>query len=69
MITSREDEYVKALSNGDSKAFELLFLRYQPKLVYFFTGFVHDDEIAQDFHLLPYSPFFNGTSCFLFDFT
>lgn len=48
MITSREDEYVKALSNGDSKAFELLFLRYQPKLVYFFTGFVHDDEIAQD---------------------
>ena len=48
MITSREDDYVKALSNGDSKAFELLFLRYQPKLVNFFTGFVHDDEIAQD---------------------
>ncbi|WP_075556762.1 RNA polymerase sigma-70 factor [Parabacteroides timonensis] len=46
--TSKEDEYVKALSNGDSKAFELLFLRYQPKLVYFFAGFVHDDEIAQD---------------------
>lgn len=45
---SKEDEYVKALSNGDSKAFELLFLRYQPKLVYFFAGFVHDNDIAQD---------------------
>lgn len=45
---SEVDEYVKALSSGDSKAFELLFLRYQPKLVYFFAGFVHDDEIAQD---------------------
>lgn len=44
----REAEYVKALSKGDSKAFELLFLRYQPKLVYFFAGFVHDDEVAQD---------------------
>lgn len=44
----REEEYVKALSKGDSKAFELLFLRYQPKLVYFFTGFVHDEEVARD---------------------
>lgn len=43
-----EEEYVKALSQGDSKAFELLFLRYQPKLVYFFAGFVHDDDLAQD---------------------
>lgn len=43
-----EEEYVKALSQGDSKAFELLFLSYQPKLVYFFAGFVHDDDLAQD---------------------
>lgn len=44
----REDEYINALSEGDSKAFELLFLRYQPKLVFFFTGFVHDEEVARD---------------------
>lgn len=46
--TNIENESVQALSKGDSKAFELLFLRYQPKLVYFFTGFVHDEEIARD---------------------
>lgn len=44
----REDEYLRALSEGDSKAFEILFLRYQPKLVYFFVGFVHDEEVARD---------------------
>lgn len=44
----REDEYIRALSEGDSKAFEVLFLRYQPKLIYFFTGFVHDEEVARD---------------------
>lgn len=44
----REDEYIKALSEGDTKAFELLFLRYHAKLVYFFAGFVHDDAVAED---------------------
>ena len=48
LSTEREEEHVKALSSGDSKAFELLFLRYQPKLVFFFSGFVHDDETSQD---------------------
>lgn len=46
--TVKENEYVVALSRGDTKAFELLFLRYQPKLVYFFAGFVHDEEVARD---------------------
>lgn len=44
----KENEYAKALSEGDSGAFEWLFLRYQPKLIAFFAGFVHDDEIARD---------------------
>lgn len=48
MRKEEEEANVKALSEGDSKAFELLFLRYQPKLVYFFAGFVHDEEIARD---------------------
>ncbi len=44
----KEDEYVRALSEGDSKAFEMLFLRYQPRLVAFFAGFIHDDEVSRD---------------------
>lgn len=44
----KENEYAKALSEGDSGAFEWLFLHYQPKLIAFFTGFVHDDEVARD---------------------
>lgn len=39
---------MRALSEGDSKAFETLFLLYQPKLIYFFTGFVNDEEVARD---------------------
>lgn len=43
-----EEDYVQALSHGDSGAFEFLFLQYQPKVVCFFAGFVHDDEQAED---------------------
>lgn len=43
----KENEYAKALSEGDSGAFEWLFLHYQPKLIAFFAGFVHD-EVARD---------------------
>lgn len=45
---AKEEEYVQALSKGDSRAFELLFLQYQPKVVCFFAGFVHDNEQAED---------------------
>lgn len=40
--------YLEALSQGDHEAFELLFLHYQPKLVYFLKGFVKNDELARD---------------------
>lgn len=43
-----DKEYLKALGGSDSKAFELLFLRYQPKLLYFLVGFIHDEEVARD---------------------
>lgn len=43
-----EEKYVKALSEGDQKAFEILFLRYHPKLVYFIFGFIKDNEQARD---------------------
>lgn len=40
--------YTHALSKGDTTAFEILFIRYQPKLVSFFTGFLHNEEQAED---------------------
>jgi len=43
-----EKTYVNALSKGDQKAFEVLFLHYYPKLVFFIAGFVKDAELARD---------------------
>jgi len=43
-----EENSMKTLSKGDKRSFELLFLRYQPKLVNFIYGFVKDSELARD---------------------
>lgn len=43
-----EGNYIQALSKGDTAAFEILFLRYQPKIVSFFAGFLHNDKQAED---------------------
>lgn len=48
MNNTSEEKYIEALSRGDSKAFELLFLYYQPKLIYFLNGFIKDEEVARD---------------------
>lgn len=48
MDNTIEITYIKALSRGDQKAFELLFLYYQPKLVHFLKGFIKNDELARD---------------------
>ena len=48
MNNSIEKTYVNALSKGDQKAFEVLFLHYYPKLVFFVVGFVKDIELARD---------------------
>lgn len=40
--------YIKALSKGDQNAFKVLFLRFHPKLVNFLTGFIKDEEVAND---------------------
>ncbi len=39
---------IKAVSKGDSKAYELLYLNFQPKLVYFINGFIKDMEVSRD---------------------
>lgn len=48
MNNTTEGKHIEALSRGDSKAFELLFLYYQPKLIFFLNGFIKDEEIARD---------------------
>ena len=48
MNNTTEENNVKALCKGDQRAFEVLFLYYQPKLVYFLTGFIKDAELARD---------------------
>ncbi len=48
---SSEEEILLALSKGDEGAFETLFLRYQPQLVYFISGFVKNSELSRDIFL------------------
>jgi len=48
MDTKWEENCIQGLSKGDKKSFELLFLHYQPKLVYFLCGFIKDSELARD---------------------
>ncbi|MFA6335963.1 MAG: RNA polymerase sigma-70 factor [Bacteroidales bacterium] len=48
MNNTIEENNIKALCKGDQRAFEVLFLYYQPKLVYFLTGFIKDSELARD---------------------
>lgn len=48
MNQTSEGKHIDALSKGDSKAFELLFLYYQPKLIFFLNGFIKDGEVARD---------------------
>jgi len=48
MTDTEEINCIKAFAQGNSRAFELLFLNYQPKLVAFIDGFIKDTEEARD---------------------
>ena len=48
MTDTEEKEYIQAFANGNNRAFELLFLYYQPRLVAFINGFIKDVEEARD---------------------
>ncbi len=43
-----EKDTLMAVSNGDSKAFELLYLHFQPKLLSFINSFIKDMEVSRD---------------------
>lgn len=44
----QEHDILKAFSQGDTRAFDILFLRYQPRLMIFINGFLKDEEAAKD---------------------
>lgn len=48
MNNTIEESNIKALSKGDQRAFEVLFVYYQPKLVYYLNGFIKDAELSRD---------------------
>jgi RNA polymerase sigma-70 factor (family 1) len=48
MNNTTEENYVKALSKGDRRAFEVLFIFYNPKLVCYLTGFIKNAELSRD---------------------
>ena len=43
-----EKFYIEKLAAGSEEAFEWIFIHYQPKIIYFITGFIKNEEIAQD---------------------
>lgn len=48
MDISFEKKNIELISQGNEKAYELIFLYYQPKLVYFLNGFIKNEELARD---------------------
>jgi len=44
----QEKDILLAFSRGDTKAFDILFLRYQPRLMIFIEGFLKDEESSRD---------------------
>ena len=49
MEFTEEQILLRALSRGDEKAFEVLFMRYFPRVKRFISGLLQDDITAEDF--------------------
>lgn len=43
-----EKEYIIRISNGDTKAFDIIFMLYYPKVKSFILGLIKDEENARD---------------------
>ena len=50
MEFTEEQILLRALSRGDEKAFEVLFMRYFPRVKRFISGLLQDDITAEDLH-------------------
>lgn len=45
---NEEYELLESLSNGNSKAFDIIFISYYPKVKRYINGFIHDDVEAEN---------------------
>ncbi|OUR71373.1 RNA polymerase sigma factor RpoE [Methylophaga sp. 41_12_T18] len=67
---SVDQELVERVQAGDKKAFDLLVMKYQQRIVHVITGFVHDPvealDVAQEAFIKAYRaiPNFRGDSAF-----
>jgi len=67
---SVDQELVQRVQAGDKKAFDLLVMKYQQRIVHVITGFVHDPvealDVAQEAFIKAYRaiPNFRGDSAF-----
>jgi RNA polymerase sigma-70 factor (ECF subfamily) len=67
---SADQELVERVQAGDKKAFDLLVMKYQQRIVHVITGFVHDPvealDVAQEAFIKAYRalPGFRGDSAF-----
>lgn len=65
-----DQELVRRVQAGDKKAFDLLVMKYQQRIVHVITGFVHDPveamDVAQEAFIKAYRaiPNFRGDSAF-----
>lgn len=48
ILIMKEQTDMQAIASGDIRAFEQIFLQYQPKLIYFLKGFLQDEEMSRD---------------------
>jgi len=48
MELSLEHIKLQAIADGSTEAFEWLFMQYQPRLLNFLTGMIHDREVSRD---------------------
>lgn len=67
---SVDQELVRRVQAGDKKAFDLLIMKYQQRIIHVITGFVHDPvealDVAQEAFIKAYRalPGFRGDSAF-----
>lgn len=65
-----DQELVRRVQAGDKKAFDLLIMKYQQRIIHVITGFVHDPveamDVAQEAFIKAYRalPGFRGDSAF-----
>ena len=65
-----DQELVQRVQAGDKKAFDLLIMKYQQRIIHVITGFVHDPveamDVAQEAFIKAYRalPNFRGDSAF-----